>query len=72
MHVELAPHSQLAAACRASCPAKGDCRDCPIARMCVRFTEGSEILTLVDRARATTSIRPVIRVENLDAPHRAA
>lgn len=72
MHVELAPHSQLGSACRATCPARGNCRDCPIARLCVRFLDDAPVLVLAEEAQAADPVRPVIRVENLTAPDRAA
>lgn len=72
MNVDLAPHSQLAAACRASCPARGDCRECPIARLCVTFTGDAPLPMLVTRSETPGAIRPLVRVENLTAPERAA
>lgn len=74
MHVDLASHSQLAAACRSSCPRGRNCRDCPLANLCVRFEGDAPVLALVssDDSSQWSTIRPTVRVENLTRPDEAA
>lgn len=72
MHVNLASHSQLASACRSSCPRGRDCKDCPIANLYVRFEGETPVLALADDARKWSTIRPIVRVENLPRPDAAA
>lgn len=63
MNVELNPHSQLASACRASCPAGRDCRDCPLAKLRVQVSDPDGTF---DALGAADVIRPLVRVENLN------